>query len=559
MIHHQRVEGGWFYCRGVSDVNTVFLDLPAPNAGKTTTTSKLIHEACQTYGSEAVLVSSFTRTAARELVGRNLPLSDDQIGTLHAHCYRALDRPKLVSSTLLKDWNAEHPTRAFGGIGTDVDDPYANFETSGKQDGDTLLEELNRLRGLMVPEAAWPLRVQSFAQEWADFKSNTFSMDFTDLIATCVTDRLPIPHDAAVFFLDEVQDFSPLELSLGRAWGEQCEALYLAGDDDQCLYSFKGATPDAFLSPALPDEQVTVLGQSYRVPRAVYEAAVRWVSQIAVRKAKTYEPRPVDGIVDSLPLTYTYPGAVKEKLDEWIDQGKTVAFLASCSFFLDPLKKALREWGVPFHNPYRVSRGDWNPLGGAKRDMKVTLASDRVLAFRKPVQAAGWWTYGDLWRWVTVLEADGLFRHGAKTEIRRKAEAKETATLLADAADLESWFVDPDAADKATAGDLGWLKSKLLTAHQRPMEYACNVLETRGAAALTQAPQVILGTIHSVKGGEADVVVLFPDLSPAGYREWSSPGDAQDSVRRMFYVGMTRAKEALYWAQPCGMSIGGYI
>ncbi len=66
---------------------------------------------------------------------------------------------------------------------------------------------------------------------------------------------------------------------------------------------------------------------------------------------------------------------------------------------------------------------------------------------------------------------------------------------------------------------------------------------------------------HYVSGGAVvhNCVVLFPDLSPAGYREWTTPGDAQDSVRRMVYVGMTRAREALYWAQPCGLSIGGYL
>lgn len=59
-----------------------------------------------------------------------------------------------------------------------------------------------------------------------------------------------------------------------------------------------------------------------------------------------------------------------------------------------------------------------------------------------------------------------------------------------------------------------------------------------------------MGTIHSVKGGEADVVVLFPDLSAAGMRQWVGPWEGRDAVIRCFYVGMTRARETLVICQP---------
>lgn len=796
-----------------------------------------------------MLVSSFTRAAAKELVSRQLPLNDDQVGTLHALCYRALDRPKLVAGNLLKDWNAEHPSWGFGGIASDIDDPYGHIEGGETKEGDLLLQELNRLRGLRIEPDAWPMRVQAFAEDWKDFKSQTFTMDFTDLIDLCVTQRLPIPHEAAAFFLDEVQDFSPLELHLARWWGESCERLYLVGDPDQCIYTFKGATPDAFLYPAVPADQIRVLGQSYRVPVAVHGAAVKWIEQMPHRFQVDYKPRAFQGEVDSIYLNYQYPAPIKDQLEAWLGEGKTVAFLASCSFFLDPLKRQLRDWGMPFHNPYRRTRGDWNPL---HTKAGTIGASERVLAFGKVARGESWWTYRDLWAWAGCLESDGVFRHGAKTDMRRKAEADETMKALVETEDLEKWFVGDETAERVTAGDLEWLRGHLLSTYERPMRYACNVIESRGAAALTKAPQIILGTIHcspgdepvlttegyvpigrldpnkhrlasymdncnrlvwggrnskkgmprkemgypfvvarnpydgplltittrgsrtrvtpthrmqvrftesffnkwivylmrrgnwwrvgmctsgkrpyasgglkgrmsteqadagwilgvyetareayiaemqiqcryglpgltfqacksrlfkseelhtihdtlisecvadramqllrdrgliegeplctrgrgrtnqrgmfltaaanvidqymeipvvqdafccrkkggnkptwhqvtvlcepfagdvfslevlphhhyisggavvhnSVKGGEADIVVLFPDLSPAGYREWTSPGEAQDAVRRMFYVGMTRAKEALYWAQPVGLSIGGYL
>jgi ATP-dependent exoDNAse (exonuclease V) beta subunit len=49
--------------------------------------------------------------------------------------------------------------------------------------------------------------------------------------------------------------------------------------------------------------------------------------------------------------------------------------------------------------------------------------------------------------------------------------------------------------------------------------------------------------VHSVKGGEAAAVILYPDLSRAAMMEYQKD---PDSVIRTFYVGMTRARESLY-------------
>lgn len=88
-----------------------------PGTGKTTTLTRLIAEACKEYGSERVLAASFTKTAARTLVARHLPMNDEQIGTLHALAYRQMDRPKVVTRTHLKDWNEAHPSCPFEGGG----------------------------------------------------------------------------------------------------------------------------------------------------------------------------------------------------------------------------------------------------------------------------------------------------------------------------------------------------------------------------------------------------------------------------------------------------------
>ena len=110
-----------------------------------------------------------------------------------------------------------------------------------------------------------------------------------------------------------------------------------------------------------------------------------------------------------------------------------------------------------------------------------------------------------------------------------------------------------DAIGAGMSGDLGWLGQQLLASKRRGMEYPMEIYGARGREALEKSPQVVVGTVHSVKGAESDVVCLFPDLSPRGMEEWDS-GDPhqQAAVYRLFYVGMTRAKESLVIAEPGG-------
>ena len=81
------------------------------------------------------------------------------------------------------------------------------------------------------------------------------------------------------------------------------------------------------------------------------------------------------------------------------------------------------------------------------------------------------------------------------------------------------------------------------------MQFPVAVALGGGPSALEESPRVIVGTIHSVKGGEADVVFLFPDLSPAGDAAYQKHGPQRDSVIRLLYVGMTRARHTLYICQ----------
>ena len=71
-----------------------------------------------------------------------------------------------------------------------------------------------------------------------------------------------------------------MQLYLVRKWGERANYFIVAGDDDQTIYTFTGATPEAFLYPDIPDDHKIILKQSYRVPRTIHQFAESLIRRV---------------------------------------------------------------------------------------------------------------------------------------------------------------------------------------------------------------------------------------------------------------------------------------
>src|SRR5690606_19644533 len=104
--------------------------------------------------------------------------------------------------------------------------------------------------------------------------------DFTDLLAA---DLDPLPVD--VVLVDEAQDLSLLQWRALDIFTAKAQRVYIAGDDDQAIFTWAGASPQAFLDRP---GRSKVLAQSYRLPRAVHALAQRLVKPIHQRKDKTF-------------------------------------------------------------------------------------------------------------------------------------------------------------------------------------------------------------------------------------------------------------------------------
>lgn len=521
-----------------------------PGCGKTTYLAEQARKAAVRFGGDRLIVASLTRAAAAEVAGRDTGIPARNVGTLHAHAYRALGHPALAESKEgLAAWNAQAPPH-LRLTGAERDPEWASpEEVSGKTDGDRLLARLGVFRAQLVPSDEWRTAgVRGFAERWEAWKVEAMRLDFTDLIERARL--IPHPLDPRVVFLDEAQDMSALEMSLALHWAEDAEQTVIVGDPDQCLFEWRGSSQQAFLGPAAASERV--LSQSYRVPEAVHAYAVAWIEHVHDRPPVAYAPRDEPGSVTSCWTTYKQPQRLVSELAA-TPPGETAMALASCAYMLDPAIKLLRERGVPFHNPYRRTNGRWNPLAGAGRLLALVRPSREVWQGE-----ARWWTWDELRRWLDPLDGKGWLLRGTKSDVEQVCsknllgESRKDEVMPLDY--LVSMLKGPDAAEafdaltsKDAARMLAWWAARLRSKEAARFAYCLLMVERFGAASLRETPRVVVGTIHSVKGGEADTVYVFPDLSLAA---WTGPeggwlDGVRDPIYRLFYVAFTRARRAL--------------
>lgn len=504
-----------------------------PGCGKTTYIKGQVERAASTFGGREVMICSLTRAAAAEVRGRKVPVPDQNVGTLHSFAYRALGCPELAE-TKLDEWNAAYPRWRLSpskGIGSPEDDREDDGPAGGEAPGDPLHDQLGLYRHWQRDPTLWRQDVAAFAKAWNGWMEETGRLDFTGLIEQAAATCDYPPCRPLALFVDEAQDLSRLEVSLIAKWSAECSTVVLVGDPAQALYEWRAAEPEGFFDVGDAKHR-RVLAQSYRVPEVAHAAATRWGKVLL--EGIEYRPTAKRGDLEHANVSMRYAEGLADLAEEHMgDPGSgRLMIQALCSYMLRPLIAVLRKRGVPFFNPQRTHRGDWNPLGARKGVSTV----DRLLAFVTDEQDAD-----TARKWMPMLASKGVLKPGAKEAL--KGELDERGII--------DQFVSREVAEKAFSGDVDWLKDHVGKEYRERLGYPLSVLKLRGAEALKSEPRVMVGTFHSFKGGEADHVVVAPDLSPAAFREhYTTKGLG---VRRAFYVALTRTRDRLTILQPSDM------
>ncbi|HVV14429.1 ATP-dependent DNA helicase UvrD2 [Amycolatopsis sp.] len=326
------------------------------------------------------------------------------------------------------------------------------------------------------------------------------------------------------FVVDEYQDVTPLQQRLLDAWLGGRDDLTVVGDANQTIYSFGGASPRPLLefTRRFPDATVVRLERDYRSTPQVVDLANRVIGAARNRPAGSRlrligqrpdgaEPR--FGEFDDEP---TEAAAVAARIRYLLDAGvaaSEIAVLYRVNAQSEAYEQALSEAGVAY-----LVRGGERFFD--RREVRQAMVALRTAAADPPRIEL-----------VTAVRSV-LARVGLTEQPPSGGAAKERWDALLSLVELaEELSATLDGADLP--------------------RYVAE-LEQRAAAQHPPTVEgVTLASLHAAKGLEWDAVFLV-GLAEGTLPILHADGDdnAIEEERRLFYVGVTRAREHLWlsWA-----------
>jgi len=362
----------------------------------------------------------------------------------------------------------------------------------------------------MTPKNEWPDHVLSLWREWEEWKESENLVDFTGMLEQCIEQRLT-PPGIRVLYADEQQDMSALGIAVIKLWATKVEKAVLIGDPNQSIYRFAGAVPESFIN--LKADFTTSLKQSYRVPKAVLEYSRIIINKASVKDQSEYLP--ANGIQGLVIPQIDYPD---------LGLPGTHMLICRCRYQADRWGKQFLRDNVLFHNPYRPG-GGWNPT--AISDF-VALKAYLDLIAGKDIRI------DDANKMINLIVAKNVFPRGAKTEFKKNYQEQKTVDMFDFAAlgASDSWL-----EGRMDLNDIFLFKTK-------NKEIFLSWAKTNKGI-FSERPRVIIGTIHSVKGGEADHVWIDSGISPLIAQEVTKSQDSRDDEIRLAYVAATRARQTV--------------
>jgi len=494
--------------------------LGPPGCGKTQNNSNLVQEYLnQGIEPERIACVSFTRKAARESrerVCKDCGIEEDRLPhfqTLHSIAFRegGYKTSDVIGGT------------DFAKIGSSVgltfgkgssDNMESDFDTLGISKGDYYMNIYHLARSMNLPweevfrrAANYNLNfseLRRLIETYEDYKFTYNKIDFTDMIEEFVQRGYSLDVDA--LFVDEAQDLSTLQWQMVDILRETPDIQIFAGDDDQAIMGFQGADVPAFLKAT---EEREVLNQSYRIPWNVWHVAQSIVSRIEGRAPKEWSAKDEQGIVQQHQSLWDVP----------LDEGDW-CIMARTNRIASQYADSLRDEGWVYSR---------NGHPSIPPKMYEAIMSWENLVKGRAVSP------DEIRNMYSYMKADIGYKKGFGPRSRALLNLDPEMSVSMD-------FVR-DNLGLLQAGDIRW--HQVLDKISRDMQhYLLNALR-RGDN--VKNPRIKVSTIHSMKGGEADNILVIPDLSYAADREYQ---ENPSTEHRVFYVAVTRAKKTLHLMEP---------
>jgi len=557
-----------------------------PGSGKTTALLDRVEDLLEdgTVSQRDVLVVSYTRAAAAEIRERLAERLDENpralkgnVCTMHAKAYELLDlsRNDVVGESdkeeFCEDYGIDFEDEYGGGgrrtarsttLGNKIIATSQWLQRTRRDVSDWYdvpfqwdVEEI-RLPPDVDPNAqdggkytpTWPsdderVDVPEAIRAWRNYKGDQGVVGFADMLER-VKQRSLLPN-VDYLVIDEFQDITKLQYDVYEEWKPYMQKVLIAGDDDQVVYSWQGADPALLLEEEV-DEDV-ILPNSYRLPSNVLNAVNKEIRHIDQRQDKDLKPRTEGGAVEAK-TNASMLDVVRMVRRALVEGDGTIMVLFRARYQMFQFIDEFITEGVPFTS--LTDQRMW---------------TDRLTEYVYAVEAldAGEDVTGLQARRLADMLQDSAFGTNERDalfdeidERQEEAGIEDLEELMIPAGVIEDHA--PFMPDPASASDM---LRKVTNFQKKSVRSYFAIGEYQGM----DTDRVRVGTIHSAKGREADHVFVGTDLTEKvveqmvatvddptdipGCEEFtktSSPVPVlTDNERRVFYVGMSRARERL--------------
>jgi hypothetical protein len=243
------------------------------------------------------------------------------------------------------------------------------------------------------------------------------------------------------------------------------------------------------------------LTQSMRIPKKVHDFAMKIIERVSNRIYKEWKPKTVEGSV----RMYESFEDVDLSKGEWM-------VLTRTRHMLEAIEETLTTKGLYFENKFKKS-------------------------FEKDIQDAAI-------DWHNLLKGQ-LLNYRQLENISKYMGPSHWHKKKMKGMVKEAFYgIDQLVKDYGLQIKLNWFEAFNDCSTDRK-EYIRAM--RRNGESLKENPRIQLSTIHSVKGGEKQNVVLLTDLTHNTNKAYEKNPDDEN---RLFYVGATRTKENLHVIQP---------